>query len=175
MACDLEPLSLVIRTTVGLQLLLERRLDEAIEALRKVVAMDENFGMAHFFLGQVYVEKKMFTEAVIELEMAATSAGYSSEAVAALGVAYAGAGKKEETIRRLKELEERSHTSYVSPLLFTQLLLALGDKDQALRYLTQAREIRASDLIWLNVRPAFDGLRREPVFVKICSEVGLVK
>jgi serine/threonine protein kinase/tetratricopeptide (TPR) repeat protein len=175
MACDLEPLSLVIRTTVGLQLLLERRHDEAIEVLRKVVALDENFGMAHYFLGQVYVEKRMFTEAVAELKMAATLAGYSSESVAALGVAYAGAGKKEETERRLKELEERSRTGYVSPLLFTHLLLALGDRDQALRYLKQAREIRASDLIWLNVRPGFDGLRHEPAFVEICSEVGLAQ
>ncbi len=175
LACDLEPLSLVIRTTVGLQFFLERRHDEAIEVLRKVVALDENFGMAHFFLGQVYVEKQMFTEAVAELKMAATLAGYSSESVAALGVAYAGAGKKEETVRRLKELEERARTGYVSPLLFTHLLLALGEKDQALRYLKQAREIRACDLIWLNVRPAFDGLRHEPAFVEICSEVGLAQ
>jgi serine/threonine protein kinase/tetratricopeptide (TPR) repeat protein len=175
MACDLEPLSLVIRTTVGLQFLLERRHDEAIEILRKVVALDENFGMAHFFLGQVYVERQMFAEAVAELKMAETLAAYSSESVAALGVAYAGAGKKEETMRRLKELEERSRTRYVSPLLFTHLLLALGEKDQALRYLKQAREIRACDLIWLNVRPAFEGLRHEPAFVEICSEVGLAQ
>jgi eukaryotic-like serine/threonine-protein kinase len=174
-ACDLEPLSLVIRTTVGLQLLLERRHDEAIEVLRKVAALDENFGMAHFFLGQVYVEKQMFAEAVAELTMAEALAGYSSESVAALGVAYAGAGNKEETKRRLKELEERARTGYVSPLLFTHLLLALGEKDQALRYLKQAREIRTCDLIWLNVRPAFDGLRREPAFVETCSAVGLAQ
>jgi tetratricopeptide (TPR) repeat protein len=175
MACDLEPLSLVIRTTVGLQFFLEKRYDEAIEVFRKVVALDENFGMAHFFLGQVHVEKKMFAEAVAELTVAATLAGYSSEAIAALGVAYAGAGNKEETARRLKELEERSRTGYVSPLLLTHLFLALGEKDQALRYLRQAREIRACDLIWLDVRPAFDGLRHEPAFVEICSEVGLAR
>ena len=174
-ACDLEPLSLVIRTTVGLQFLLERHHDEAIEALRKVMALDENFGMAHFFLGQVYLEKQMFTEAVAELEMAASLAGYSSEAIAVLGVAYAAAGKKKETLRQLKELEQRFRTGYVSPLLFTHLLLAQGEKDQALRYLKQAREIRACDLIWLNVRPAFDGLRHEPGFVEICREVGLAK
>jgi len=174
-ACDLEPLSLVIRTTVGLQFLLERHHDEAIEALRKVVALDENFGMAHFFLGQVYLEKQMFTEAVAELEMAAALAGYSSEAIAVLGVTYAAAGKKKETLRQLKELEQRFRTGYVSPLLFTHLLLAQGEKDQALRYLKQAREIRACDLIWLNVRPAFDGLRHEPGFVEICREVGLAK
>ena len=174
-ACDLEPLSLVIRTTVGLQFFLERNHDEAVEALRKVVALDENFGMAHFFLGQVYIEKQMFTEAIAELEMAATLAGYSSEAITVLGAAYAGAGDKEETLRRLKELKQRSRTGYVSPLLFTQLLLARGEKDQALHYLKQAREIRACDLIWLDVRPAFDDLRHEPGFVEICRELGLAK
>jgi len=60
-------------------------------------------------------------------------------------------------------------------LLFTHLLLALGDRDEALRYLKQAREIRASDLIWLNVRPGFDGLRHESAFVEICSQVGLAQ
>lgn len=78
-------------------------------------------------------------------------------------------------MRRLKELDERSRTGYVSPLLFTHLLLALGEKDQALRYLKQAREIRACDLIWLDVRPAFDDLRHEPGFVEICRELGLAK
>ena len=37
----------------------------------------------------------------------------------------------------------------------------------------QARQVRAADLIWLKVRPAFDDLRAEPRFIQLCKEIGL--
>jgi eukaryotic-like serine/threonine-protein kinase len=172
-ACDLEPLSLAIRATVGLQFHLERRYDQAIEALRKVVALDETFWTAHFFLGQVYTEKNKFAEAIRELELAATLARHSPEPIAALGAAHARAGTKTEALRLLAELENRSRDAYVSPVLFTLLLSALGENAQAMMQLKRAQEVRAFDLIWLNVRPAFDALRDDPVFTRMCREIGL--
>jgi hypothetical protein len=53
------------------------------------------------------------------------------------------------------------------------VVLGLGEKNEALDYLDQARRVRAADLVWLKVRPAFDDLREEPRFIRLCKEIGL--
>jgi len=39
--------------------------------------------------------------------------------------------------------------------------------------LETAAEIRATDLVWLNVRPVFAGLRAEPRFAALVARLGL--
>jgi serine/threonine-protein kinase len=173
MARELEPLSLVIGTTWGLGLLLERRPDEAIEEFAKVIAMDKNFGMAHFFLGQAYSLKGMFSEAVRESQISAELNARSSESLAVLGWVYSQAGEPEEATRILEDLRQQSLSTYVSPVLLAQVVLGLGDKQDALDYLDQARQARAVDLVWLKVRPSFDHLREEPRFIQLCNDIGL--
>jgi tetratricopeptide (TPR) repeat protein len=173
LARELEPLSLVIGTTWGLALLLERRPDEAIKEFAKVVAMDKNFGMAHFFLGQAYSLKGMFGEAVRESQISAELNARSPESVALLGWAYSQAGQPDEASKILEDLRQQSLSTYVSPVLLAQVVLGLGEKQDALDYLDQARQARAVDLVWLKVRPAFDRLREEPRFIQLCNEIGL--
>jgi tetratricopeptide (TPR) repeat protein len=169
----LEPLSLVIGTTWGLGLLLERRPDEAIEEFARVIAMDKNFGMAHFFLGQAYSLKGMFSQAVQELQISTELNAHSTESLAVLGWAYSQAGQSDEASKILEDLRQRSLSTYVSPVLLAQVLLGLGEKQDALDYLDQARQARAVDLVWLKVRPAFDDLRAEPRFIELCKDIGL--
>jgi tetratricopeptide (TPR) repeat protein len=135
--------------------------------------MDHNFGMAHFFLGQAYGEKRMFNEAIRELQVSAELNRHSPESKAILGWAYARAGQPEEATKILEDLRQRAHSVYVSPVLYAQLVLGLGEKKEALDYLDQARRVRAADLVWLKVRPAFDDLREEPRFIQLCKEIGL--
>jgi len=172
-ACELDPFSLVIHTTVGLQFLLERRGDQAIKTLQKVLALDENFGMAHYFLGQAYLEQARQAEAVNELQRAVDLTASSSEAVAMLGCAHASAGNRAKALQLLAQLNHRCRTSYVSPVLLAQLLLACGETEQAVEFLQRARQTRASDLIWIKVRPVFEALRYEPRFGQICKEMRL--
>jgi eukaryotic-like serine/threonine-protein kinase len=173
LACELDPFSLVIHTTVGLQFLLERRSDLAIKTLQKVLALDENFGMAHYFLGQAYLEKAMHAEAINELQRAVDLTASSSETIAILGCAHAAAGNRAKALQLLEQLNHRCRTKYVSPVLLAQLLLACGETEQAVEFLQRARQTRASDLVWIKVRPAFEALRHEPRFGQICKEMGL--
>ena len=71
----------------------------------------------------------------------------------------------------MKGLIRLSGERYVSPVLLSQVALGLGDKDGALAYLKQAYTIRATDLIWIGVRPVFGVLRSEPAFVALSSQV----
>jgi serine/threonine-protein kinase len=173
LARELEPLSLVISATWGLQLFLERRYDGAIKEFLKIITLDHNFGMSHFFLGQAYSEQGMFNEAIRESEASADLNGHSPESVAILGWAYARAGRPEKATKILEDLRQMAHSVYVSPVLYAQLVLVLGEKKEALDYLDQARCVRAADLVWLKVLPAFDDLRGEPRFSQLCKQIGL--
>jgi len=173
LARELDPFSLVIHTTVGLQFLLERRGDLAIKTLQQVLALDENFGMAHYFLGQAYLGQARQTEAIDELQRAVDLTGGSSETISTLGCAQAAAGNRSTALQVLAQLNQRCRTSYVSPVLLAQLLLACGETEQAMEFLQRARQTRASDLVWIKVRPVFDALRNEPRFDRICQEMRL--
>jgi eukaryotic-like serine/threonine-protein kinase len=173
LACELDPFSLVIHTTVGLQFLLERRGDLAIKTLQEVLALDENFGMAHYFLGQAYLGQARQMEAIDELQRAVDLTGSSSETISMLGYAQAAAGNRSTALQVLAQLNHRCRTSYVSPVLLAQLLLACGETEQAVEFLQRARQTRASDLVWIKVRPAFEALRNEPRFDQICEEMRL--
>ena len=61
----LNPLSVVIRTHLGLMFYQARRYDEAIAQLTQTLEMEPEFAAAHYFLGLAYEQKEeMYKEAV---------------------------------------------------------------------------------------------------------------
>jgi hypothetical protein len=90
-----------------------------------------------------------------------------------LGVALAMAGKEAEARELLAELEAESKTRYVSPQWPAVIYAALGEKETALRYLAQAWDVRAIQLLWLAVDPNFDPLRSESEFIELLNKSGL--
>lgn len=169
----LDPLSLVVNTSLGLPSYFARRYDEAIAAYLKALDLDPSFGIAHYFLGQVYVEKKIFARAIPAFEKAIQLAGPSAEMIAALAHAYAVSGQRALAESVLTELLHRSAARYVSPCLLAQIYVGLDESDRALTCLERAATERAADLIWVGVRPVFDPLRSEPRFRGLISRIGL--
>lgn len=58
-------------------------------------------------------------------------------------------------------------------MLKAQIYLGLGEQNRALDLLEQAADVRATDLVWLCVRPIYEPLRGNPRFDAILSIVGL--
>jgi len=50
---------------------------------------------------------------------------------------------------------------------------ALGERDQALEWLSKAYEERGEWLVWLKVDPKLDSLRSDPRFKEALKNVGL--
>src|SRR5438128_2232527 len=117
LARELDPLSLVVSTTLGLRLYLERHYDQAVLEFRKVLTLDENFVMAHYFLGQTYEQQGKQVEAVASLERAVTLTSRGPEELAVLGHAHAVSGRVAEARKILEELSQASVRRYVSPVL----------------------------------------------------------
>ncbi|PYX74863.1 MAG: protein kinase [Acidobacteria bacterium] len=173
LARELDPLSLVVSTTLGLRLYLERHYDQAVLEFRKVLTLDENFVMAHYFLGQTYEQQGKQVEAVASLERAVTLTSRGPEELAVLGHAHAVSGRVAEARKILEELSQASVRSYVSPVLMAQLLLGLGETEHALTWLEKAYQLRAVDLMWLRVRPVFEVLHSNPRFQELCRKIRL--
>ncbi len=171
-AYDLDPLSLSISVSMGLPFYWSRRYDQAIEQFRRTLEFDPSFPLVHVLLGQAYVEKGMFKEAICELETARTLED-TPRARAILGYALGVAGRTDEAARILSELEELAGEKYVSPYFRVLIYTALGERDQALEWLSKAYEERGEWLVWLKVDPKLDSLRSDPRFKEALKNVGL--
>ena len=170
-AAGLEPLSPAIHATKGVLLYFERRYDQAIEHLTKTRELDPKFGFAPYFIGQAHTERGRHDEAIGALGVAVKLTGNSPEVLAALTYARAMAGRKDGARDMMKGLLRLSGERYVSPVLLSQVALGLEDKERALDYLRQAYAIRATDLIWIGVRPVFDSVRKDAAFQELSAQL----
>ncbi len=172
-AQELDPLSLAINTHVGWGFYFSRRYSEGGEQLRKTLELDMDFTLAHFVLGQIYTQMGFHTEAISELQRAATLSSRLPAVLAAMAYCHALAGDKSRAEELLNELEQISAKRYVSPFDLALSHIGLGQKDQAFEWLQKGVEDRSSWLIWLKVEPVFDGLRSDLRFRELVSRVGL--
>jgi serine/threonine-protein kinase len=169
-----DPLSLAILATAGLIAYFEKNPDGAIREYEKALEMEPNFALAHYFLGQAYEQKGLLEQAIHSLTRALQLTPGNPEMEAALARSLALSGDHKRAEEMLEELRKKSRSEYVSPVLLAQVLLGLNRNDDAIVELQRAREMQATDLIWLKVRPVFDSIRADTRVVEIATAVGLL-
>jgi DNA-binding winged helix-turn-helix (wHTH) protein/tetratricopeptide (TPR) repeat protein len=172
----LDPLSLVINTDAACALYYARRFEESIRQCRWVLDAEPNFVTAHYRAGLAYEQLGEYVEAVnafqtaiaLSAERAAAEAlapfKGGSDARASIAHTYALMGKREAARRILAELEERAGRAYVPPHDIAMVYSALGETDEAFRWLRAAYRERFSLLVLLELDPRFDNLRADPRF-----------
>ena len=170
-AVELDPLSLIINADLGSTLMIARRYDDAIVQLRRTLALDGNFGYAHWNLGEALYLKGDVPAAISEYEKAVVLDD-DPQILALLGRAYADTGKREQALEILQKLNEKGQQHYVRKYLYTVVYTGLGDKATAIDYLEKANEDGDTpDTTWLKVDPIFDPLRNEPRFQQLVAKM----
>lgn len=170
-ALELDPFSLIIRTDRGWILYTARRYDEAIAQLRQVLEMEPGFP-ATYFLALAYAKKGMYEEARVEIDRAIKLSNRSSTYISLLGYVHALADEKGEAFKILEELLERLKSESAIPYQFAIIYAALGDNDQALKWLEQIRLERSSWMPFFKVEPELDPLRSDPRFNSLLQKLG---
>ena len=170
-ALELDPLSLTAHGDLGQIYFYSGQYDQALEVYGKELELDPNRYRTYLWIGWIYEQKRMYDDAIAAF-LKAKAAEESIEALAALGSAYALAGKKAKARSVANELEKRSAHHYVSPYNRSLLFLSLGEKDKALEWLERAYDDRAEWMTYLSVDPRFDSLRSEPEFRDILRRIG---
>jgi serine/threonine protein kinase/tetratricopeptide (TPR) repeat protein len=172
-ARELDPLSLIVSSGVGIHYFYARRYDEAAEQQRRTLELDPDFAPALRSLGGAYEELRRYDEAIECYQRAHSLFPLELSATTLLAHTFAVAGRTEEARRMLDELIAESKRRYVPGYRLAAIHLALGEPETALDLLEQGLRARDRAMIWLGVSPRFDRLRNEPRFRAILSTLKL--
>lgn len=110
-------------------------------------------------LGLPYEADGQYDRAIAAFETALEIEEHAT-AIAALGHAYAAAGKRGKARMALAKLRKLCKAQVVSPYFDALIHAGLGETDQALACLRRAREERCDWLIHTGVEPRWDNLRQ---------------
>lgn len=171
-AQEMQPLSLFLSVILGWTYYGARQYDKAVRQHRRVVAIEPQFGMAHWCLGLGYSQMRKYRTAIEEFQKATLSGG-PHNALAATGYVYAMMGDRERAEHFVRELKRLQRTSYTPPYAFAAIYAGLGENDAAFEWLGRAQKAHDVGLIWLKWDPQFDNLRPDPRFQAILGGIGL--
>jgi serine/threonine protein kinase len=170
-AHDLDPLSLLINTSLGWEYYASRQTDRAIEQFKKTLEIDQNYSPARRLLETCYEQKGMFKEAVAEWQKTFTLANTPDLAVA-IGQDFDKEGYKAVLKDWLDGLQEESRQKYVSPYEMAQVDARLNDRDAVFTFLEKAFQERDSRIVAVKVDPVFEGFHSDPRFQDLVKRIG---
>jgi tetratricopeptide (TPR) repeat protein len=146
---------------------------EALEAHFKGLELDPNFYKFYASAGRVYIQKRMYRDAIAMLEKALSLSGEIPSVISALAQSYAMSGDRGRALRTEAQLEALAKTKYVPATSFALVRLALGEPDHALDLLESACERHEMTMSVLKVHPAYDPLRGTARFEALLKRIGL--
>ena len=170
-AGELDPLA--HRTDVATTLLRAERYDDALQVAMRSVALDPSYDRGHSTLAWSWLLKGMHNEGLAELERAVALAPGSTTWLGQLGQAYALAGRVEQARAVLRQLEDLSGRTFVSPYHFAYVHTGLGEKDRAMDYLERAFEHRSGSIYGIKYSFLFTSLRSHPRFMALLRRMNL--
>ena len=173
LALERDPLSRAVTTSIGMAAYYSDRYQDAVDAFRRTLELDDAFPLAHAFLAQALTELGRDDEAVASAEVAIQLSGANPEIHAAAAYVHGRAGHVEKARTLLDRLVALAQSRYVSASLLAHAGVAFCDASTTLDRLEQAYQQRAAELVWVAVRPAFRPLRSEPRFRALCEGMGL--
>jgi eukaryotic-like serine/threonine-protein kinase len=171
-AQELDPLSLIINTTMGWQFYVAGRNENAVEQLRKVLDIDPKFSPARRILEEVYAHMGKYKEAVAEREKALSLSG-GPELAASIEEDFTKSGYKGVLQSWLEGLTELSKHSYVSSYSIAESYMRMDQKQKAFEWLEKAYEEHDSGMVSLAVEPMFESIRTDPKFREILRRMKL--
>jgi len=173
-ALELDPLSLVFNSVVGLMHLEGHHFEQAIEQLKQTLERDSTFQLALLWLSYSYYGQGSLDDALATTNKLESLPGGEKYAAGMLGAIYARQGKVEEVESELKRLKTRAENEYVPSIQFALMLIPLGRKDEAVEYLEKAYEERDGYLTRLTVSPIFgEDMQTHPRCIELAKRLGL--
>lgn len=169
-AASLDPLSQHWRRS-GRRITRRASFGRSDNTSRKTMVLDPFFAPAHYVLGQALVRKHNYNEAIVELQKAIELSPGSTAFTANLAYAYAVSGMRDEAVKILSDLKNRSPQAFSNAPEIAMVYVGLGEKDQAMAWLEKGYAERLSP--WVLMRPCFDPLRSDLDFEDLVRRMGL--
>lgn len=169
-AARLDPLSPMIASLQVSALVANNRLDDAFNAAKRTMEIDPDYVYFEPALALVYREQGKLKEA---LEIYERLEQTRRNATAGLAITYARLGRKDDARRVVNELIDRANRYYFPGEQIAAVYVALGDNDEAFRWLARATDEHSPTLLQIAFAPEFRALRSDPRFTDALSRIGI--
>jgi tetratricopeptide (TPR) repeat protein len=170
-AVELDPLSLVINSNLGVAYIHAGRLDDAIAQLRKTVELDGTFYYSRYNLAQALELKGLIPEATAEYQKT-MSMTEDPVPLGMLGRLYALHGQKDEALKILQKLRQSREQRYTAAYALALIYVGLGDRNEALNWLEQGyREHDGFNIGPIRIDPLLAPLHGDPRFEALAEKI----
>jgi eukaryotic-like serine/threonine-protein kinase len=145
-----------------------------LDASRKSVALNPDNWVGHYFLAVGYEGSGQQVDAIPEYKKAVDLSEGDTDPTAGLAHAYATAGQRSNAEKILRQLLQKSKTTYISPYMIATIYAGLDDKNKAFEFLEKAYQERSPDIpYFLKADLRIDNLRSDLRFQDLLRRVGL--
>ena len=144
---------------------------EALPPLEAAIKRDAGIPFVHFLHGEVLLQLGRAREALEAYRIAEPSLADAGR----MGMArsYVALGQRENALKLVKAMEADAAKRYVSKDYIAEVYAALGEKDEAFKWLDRAADDRSSYLTWFGVSPVWAPLRSDPRFSALKARLRL--
>jgi DNA-binding winged helix-turn-helix (wHTH) protein/tetratricopeptide (TPR) repeat protein len=173
-ALAIDPLNVLMNEHMAWHHMMAREYDRSIPQALKTIELDPDFVQAHRVLALDYLYTGRFKEACAEFEKGVTLSHDDPIARAYLARCYALSHRQADARQIVDALVKASVERYVSAAEIAAVYAALNDDEVTMKWINKACDERASALIYLNVDPIYDRIRRDPRFQSMVRRVNVV-
>ena len=165
----LDPVSPITSYVATAAYLANDRIDDAITEGQRTLQLDPNYFYLDSNLAAAYREKGNFAEAIALYTKAQEATHLPSSGLA---ITYARMGRQVEARNILAQLLQAREKRYVSAPLIAAVYVALGDKEEAFRWLERAFAEHSGILQWIAFLPEFRPLHSDARFPHLLQRIG---
>ena len=171
-ARELDPLSPITNTYLGLAYHFVNNRTDAATQLRKALELDPDFVEARLESANLFLDQNDFKAFYSELDRAK---GLAPQSRIDLMRAFANAieGKRAEALQLVHKWDKPAQGVFVRSTSIANVYAALGDKEQMYTWLDKAYADRDGMLAYLNKQGCYRPYRSEPRFVALQKKLGL--
>ncbi len=169
-AQKLDPVSPITSYVATAAYLANDRIDDAINEGQRTLLLDPNYFYLDSNLAAAYREKGNFPEAIAFYTKSQEATHLPSSGLA---ITYTRMGRQVEARTILAQLLQVREKRYVSAPVIAAVYVALGDKEEAFRWLERAFEEHSGILQWIAFLPEFRPLHSDARFPHLLRRIGV--
>ncbi len=171
-ARDLDPLSPIENTYLGLAYQFAGKRTEGIAEYRKALELDPNFVEARLSLANCYLDQPTIKEFFAQLDLAEGLA-HESRIDLMRATAYAIQGRKADALQLVHKWEKPEGGAFVRSTSIAGVYAVVGDREQMYTWLDKAYADRDGMLAYTNSQGSLRRYRTEPRFIALEKKLGL--
>jgi tetratricopeptide (TPR) repeat protein len=164
----LDPVSPITSYVATAAYLANDRVDDAVIEGQRTLQLDPNYFYLDSVLAAAYRDKGNFPEAIALYTKAQDATHLPSSGLA---ITYARMYQQTEARNILAQLVQAREKRYVSAPLIAAVSTALGDKEEAFRWLEHAYEEHSGVLQWIAFLPEFRALHSDVRFPQLLRRI----